>query len=74
MCKKTYRIKIVVFQCLIKKVIKKSFFLKKGVDNGIRIVYKQFHRRDEATTKSDGVIEKIVNKKRIYRQYVLEDI
>lgn len=39
--------KIAFFQNVNKKFLKKSFFLKKGIDNGKGIVYKQFHRRDE---------------------------
>ena len=59
------------FQKVIKKMHFFSNFLKKGVDNGVGIVYKQFHRRSEAHFSAVGVIEKIVNKKRIYRQYIL---
>ena len=63
--------KIVFFQKVVKKMKKNQKKIKKGVDNGERIVYKQFHRRSEAHFSAVGVIEKIVNKKRIYRQYIL---
>ena len=56
-------IKIVFFQIVVKKMAKKSFFLKKGVDKGEGIVYKQFHRRELRLKTGKAKVGKVIEKK-----------
>jgi hypothetical protein len=56
-------IKIVFFQIVVKKMVKKSFFLKKGIDKVRGIVYKQFHRRELRSKTGMAKVGKVIREK-----------